>query len=245
VLLAAAIVETAVSCEPLSTPDLPAETKLEAPSEASYENLFPFHTVLCFGDSITYGITLQASALPPGSQSELTVVEGYVPKLWRRLQSKYGAGIALVNDAVPGEGSRAAAARIDREMETHAPDLVLLLEGIIDVNRDSPDFPEVRDNLREILRIVKEHDAVLVLGTYPRLDPSGFRAANPEHVPRLNELIRRLAVEEGILVADHEAAFQVLDGLGPDGLHPNEIGYEVMADTWLAAIEALAASTGN
>jgi lysophospholipase L1-like esterase len=31
-----------------------------------------------------------------------------------------------------------------------------------------------------------------------------------------------------------------LSGQGPDGLHPNNLGYEVMADTWLEAIEALA-----
>lgn len=243
-MLAAAIVVFDGSCEqpPLSGSALSAAPDVLVASEA--DAVFPFRKILCFGDSITYGVTLQ-SASSPAARDQLVLTEGYVPKLWRRLEAKYGSGIELVNAGLPGEGSRAAVARIGREMERASPDLVLLLEGVIDVDNDVPDFPLVRDDLREILGVVRSRDAVLLLGTYPLLDPDGFRATNPENVPRLNELIRRLAREEGLAVADHERAFRDFSGLSPDGLHPNDLGYEVMADTWLAAIESLEAATNG
>jgi len=240
-LLAAAMMVFGDSCErsPLLTGGIPI-----APAPATRDETpgidFPFQKFLCFGDSITYGVTLEAVALLPGSHADLTPVEGYVPKLWRGLQSKYGAEIQLVNAGVPGEGTLAGVTRIQREIQLHHPDVVLLLEGVIDVNNDAPSFPVVRDNLAEMLRQAQIQGALVVLGTYPLLNPGGFRASNPENVPRLNDLIRRLASEQGVIVADHERAFGNLGGQGPDGLHPNNIGYAVMADTWLAAIEELA-----
>jgi lysophospholipase L1-like esterase len=199
-----------------------------------------FRKILCFGDSITYGVTLEATGLPPGSRGDLALVEGYVPKLWRRLHSKYGAGFELTNAGVPGEGTLAGVARLGREMQQHDPDLVLLLEGVIDANNDTPRFSAVRDNLAEMVRQVRSRGGLVILGTYPLLNPSGFRVSNPENVSRLNALIRDLADEQRVVVADHEWASDDLSSQGPDGLHPNNLGYEVMADTWLGAIEALA-----
>jgi lysophospholipase L1-like esterase len=240
-ILAAAILLFGEACErsPMPTGALPIASEMAA-RDAPVRIDMPFHKILCFGDSITYGVTLHAIGLPAGSHSDLALVEGYVPKLWRGLQSKYGGEFTLVNAGVPGEGTLAGAARIRRELLLHEPDLVLLLEGVIDVNNDAPSFPVVRDNLADLLRQVRIQGAPVVLGTYPLLNPGGFRASNPENIAMLNELIRRLAGEQGVVIADHERAFGNLGGQGPDGLHPNNIGYEVMADTWLGAIETLA-----
>ena len=234
------------SCErsPLRADGLP-----NAPDRAAQDsttgNALPFRTILCFGDSITYGVTLEALGLPPGSRGDLTLAEGYVPKLWRRLQSKYGAELELVNAGVPGEGTLTGVARIGQELDRHHPDLVLLLEGVIDVNNDAPNFLAVRENLAEMVRQVRTRGRLAILGTYPLLNPSGFRASNPENVSRLNAMIRELAGDQGVFVADHERASENLGGQGPDGLHPNNIGYEVMADIWLTAIEALAELIGG
>jgi lysophospholipase L1-like esterase len=57
-------------------------------------------------------------------------------------------------------------------------------------------------------------------------------------------VIRQEAARLSVPVADHEKAAD-LNGQGPDGLHPNNLGYEGMANTWLAAIEALAETLGE
>ena len=201
----------------------------------------PFRRILCFGDSLTYGVTLEALSLPQGAQADLVLVEGYVPKLWRLLESKYGSGFELVNAGIPGERTIEGVERIRAEMRVHDPDLVLLLEGIVDINNSAPRFPVARENLVEMMTLVQREGRHVIIGTYPLLNPDGFRTTGAQFVPRLNDVIRQEANRLTVTIADHEEAVE-LSGQGPDGLHPNNLGYEGMADTWLAAIEELAAT---
>jgi len=184
-------------------------------------------------------VTLEALSLPPGAQADLTLVEGYVPKLWRLLESKYGSGFELINAGVPGETTTEGVERLRTELRVFAPDLVLLLEGIVDVNNSSPRFPVVRENLVDMMSLAKREGALVIIGTYPLLNPDGYRTTGAQNVPRLNDVIRQEANRLTVLIADHEEANE-LAGQGPDGLHPNNIGYDTMASSWLAAIEELA-----
>jgi lysophospholipase L1-like esterase len=204
----------------------------------------PFRKILCFGDSITFGVTLEALSLPAGAQSDLTLVEGYVPKLWRLLESKYGSGFDLINAGLPGERTTDGVERLRTELRVFDPDLVLILEGVVDVNTSSPRFPVVRENLVDMMGLAMREGALVIIGTYPLLNPDGFRTTGAENVPRLNDVIRQEANRLGVLVADHERANE-LAGQGPDGLHPNNLGYETMANTWLAAMEELAETLGG
>jgi lysophospholipase L1-like esterase len=232
------------STSPTDAPSLLPRVKSET-TPGSSQSLavdLPFRKILCFGDSITYGVTLEAlslEALPPGSQADLTLVEGYVPKLWRLLESKYGAGFDLINAGVPGETTVDGVERLRTELRVFQPELVLLLEGIVDVNNNSPRFPVVRENLIDMMGIVKREGKLVIIGTYPLLNPDGYRTTGAENVPRLNDVIRQEAARLGVRVADHEKAAE-LSGQGPDGLHLNNLGYDVMAGTWLSAMEALA-----
>jgi lysophospholipase L1-like esterase len=129
-------------------------------------------------------------------------------------------------------------------MSVHDPDVVLLLEGVVDINNSAPRFPVVRENLAEMMRLVQRDGRLVIIGTYPLLDPEGFRTSGAEFVPRLNDVIRQEANKQDVVVADHERATDS-SSQGPDGLHPNNIGYEALADTWLVAIEELAAKLGD
>ena len=87
----------------------------------------PFQKILCFGDSLTFGVTQRAPDIFSGASGELALVEGYVPKLWRRLEAKYGPGVELVNAGIPGETTTEGLDRIQDVVRTNDPDLVLLL----------------------------------------------------------------------------------------------------------------------
>jgi lysophospholipase L1-like esterase len=197
---------------------------------------FPFKKIVCFGDSITLGVTQST----PDGYGALATVEGYVPKLWRLLEEEYGTGIELVNAGIGGENTREAVDRIDFEIRTHEPDLILLLHGVVDVNNEFPRFPVVRSNLREMMRLSRLRGSEVVAGTYLRLNPDGFRIAGSIHIPRLNDVIRQEAKDMGVRIADHEERFLGdFSGVGPDGLHPNNRGYEIMAETWFEVIKEL------
>lgn len=197
---------------------------------------FPFKRILCFGDSLTYGTTSRVHGFMP----TLTAVEGYVPKLARLLSAEYGEGLQLINSGIGGETSSEGLERLSSELRQYDPDLVLLLEGIVDVNSEFPRFPLVRANLNEMMRRVLRSGKQVIIATYPPLNPEGFRIQGIENVPRLNNVIRQEAKELDVLIADHEKDWNGnMAGQGPDGLHPNDGGYEKMAETWLKSIKEL------
>jgi len=209
---------------------------------------FPFQRILCFGDSVTLGITQETIHGSEGMRPTLAGVEGYPAKLARRLEARYGTGIKIFVEAVGGENSREALDRIDTFIHRHQPDLVLILTGIVDVNVALPlvpRFPVVRESIAEMIRITQLRGAVPIAGTYPLVNPDGFRVGAIEHITRLNTVIRQEANAKSAAIADHEeASKRDFRGQGSDGLHPNNLGYEMMADTWMAKIEEVLATMG-
>jgi lysophospholipase L1-like esterase len=170
------------------------------------------------------------------------MVEGYVPKLRRRLVEEYGDGINLINSGIGGETSTEGVDRLGSEVRQIEPDLVLLLHGIVDVNNPLPRFPVVRANLNEMMRIVLRHDIPVIIATYPPLNPEGFRIQGIDNIARLNDVIRQEANQYDVPVADNWKDWGGnMSGQGPDGLHPNDTGYEKMADTWFLEIQELLA----
>lgn len=200
----------------------------------------PFRRILCFGDSLTYGTTSRIV----GGMPTLTAVEGYVPKLARLLSREYGEGLEVIPSGEGGENSTEGLDRLGGEIRLYQPDLVLLLHGIIDVNNELPRFPVVRSNLSDMMRVTIRHGSAIIIGTYPPLNPEGFRTQGLGNIARLNDVIRQEAKKQGVSVADHEKDWNGdLSMQGPDGLHPNENGYEQMAETWFQAIKDLVART--
>ena len=69
---------------------------LSSATGARLKEDIPFKRILCFGDSLTFGLTLKAGS-GSGGRSVLTFAEGYVPKLARLLTEKHGEGFELFN----------------------------------------------------------------------------------------------------------------------------------------------------
>ena len=229
------------------TDSSPASPDVEVPGESAValadsarrmdlpEN-FPIKKILCFGDSVTFGVTQQYSG-SGGIRPVLTTVEGYVPKLWRLLEERFGTGFELVNEGIGGENTREGLDRIDTMIRRHEPDLILILEGIVDVNNDVARFPVVRSNLAEMMRIGILRGKFVIIGTYLPVNPDGFRVFAVENITRLNDVIRQEGKRKNVPIADHEvAAPKRFRGVGSDGVHPNNLGYETMAQVWFESI---------
>ena len=193
--------------------------------------------VLCFGDSFTYGTTQRGL---PGFAT-LSFTEGYEPKLGRLLKRSSDDRFTLINAGIGGETTSAGLERLPGELRIHDPHLVLLWLGVVDINtNDKARFTLVRDNLVEMMHTIKSQGRQVIIGTYPAMNPEGFRALAPENIPRLNDIIRQEANHQQVPIAGHERAFGGdLTLIGPDGLHPNDNGYELIAETWFDIIKDL------
>ncbi len=220
------------------TVELPTSAELRLPLTLPIGGNVP-NRYLAFGDSITEG---------EGSSSG----QGYPPFLEDRLRAHFGAGEVLV-DAAPGSTSDEGALRITRALRSR-PAFTLILYGTNDwYDCDDPATCYTTDALAAMVQRVKAAGGLPVLATIIPVN-AGYDARVPpsrnEYVAEQNKLIRTLASQEDALLVDLEPAFYKAAGndlsqLFFDHVHPNDRGYEVMADEFFKALSAPASSTAN
>ena len=143
-------------------------------------------------------------------------------------------GKTVNNLAQQNQSSGGAAGQVGGVLVNQKPAAVLFQLGAVDLI-NGRGIDGIIGNLRSIIQQCKANKSVPVIAT---LQPMiGRHSAWASSTRELNRRIRNLASEEGARLADIEAAFG--DGSGlilPDGLHPNEEGNQVMAETFADAL---------
>lgn len=157
--------------------------------------------ILAFGDSLTYGY----GALPQ---------ESYPARLEQLI------GRTVINAGIPGELSEEGLKRLPELLERYHPALLLLCHGGNDILQKKD--PEIlRSNLEAMIRLARQQHIEVLLIAVPefaliRMEPNPLY----EKIARENKLI----FEPDILVdVLHDARFK------SDYIHPNAVGYDMMA----------------
>lgn len=194
-------------------------------------------TVLAFGDSITYGV---GDGSNPGDYVEAIDEAGKPRGYPKRLSAKISAGVE--NAGVPGERflwdgvSRAASLVIGSDVDT-----VIFMEGANDaVHRmEGRDY---RIGLQRLINVVRAEGKGMLLNTVT--PPAGSHASLAPYTTLYSSIVRDLAVINSLSVADVEQKFRStcpdLDSCQlynlPEGLHPNTLGYDAIAQVVLDAL---------
>lgn len=169
---------------------------------------------VALGDSITTGSFVNYS-------------ESYVP----RLSAAWGKTIH--NKGVAGTLSSYGANVIVSVLAQYNPKYIIIFYG---TNDDG--FYDVNwtiGNLRTIIRNAKANGTKAVIATLTPVFGQWAWRKSSEII--LNQRIRQLASQEGINCADLEAAFGWNAAyIGPDGLHPNSTGHQIIANTFFSAL---------
>lgn len=188
---------------------------------------------MAFGDSLTEGklSSLARRLLDAGPHS-------YPSQLQRLLDELYaGQAAPVINEGHGGERADESLPRYTEALSIHQPDAVLLMHGVNDLN--GPTMGRVRataDVIEELTKRARSAGVTPLVATLPPMGP-GPKAGCPECVEPLNELIRSMVAAKGAVLVDVYAAWGDRPGLmGADGIHPTEAGYQVIAETFLAAI---------
>lgn len=174
-------------------------------------------TLHAFGDSITEGFVA-------------TGLNGYAPRLAKRL------GWSLDNAAIRGTTINGQLAQVlKRDIGRDSVSVCLfgannrqLLGGGEIVQRD----------FRDALRVVLGHltkGRVYIGTTLPFGDE--FKLTHPDFQAEYTFIIRQEAVRAGAIIVESGAAIDPVLHL-PDGLHPNDIGHDAIADVFYRAILA-------
>jgi lysophospholipase L1-like esterase len=185
---------------------------------------------LGIGDSITAG---------DGSSD----YQGYKLKL-QNLLGPYFARAEVVLRGREGKASIEVAQVIRRTLRDADPAYALVLLGTNDWNdqtcqREGPSACYTIDALRTIVDGIKDWHSLPVLATITPVNPKYSTAARDAFYDQTNVGIRALAQQENIALADLNADFKAagnLSSLFDDDVHPNDAGYQVMAQGWFKAI---------
>ena len=205
--------------------------------------------IMPVGDSITYGAS-------PGGD----IPGGYRNKLYQSLSA---AGFAV--DYVGSQSSNPATTLPDSDHEGHPgwtisqidqnitgwlgtiadPDVILLHIGTNDfgIGYDTPNSINRLDALLTKMATLRPYAHIIVTNLMERNEPynSQIQAQfNPYVQARVNA---QAALGRRVSYLDMRSAVPIADM--PDSLHPNQTGYNLMADAWLPAIQAVIGPLGD
>ena len=172
--------------------------------------------VLAFGDSVTFGTGAAQGEDWPTRLGQSTG--------WR-----------VTNAGIPGDTAEAGQERIAALLEEYQPVLVIVEIGGNDFLRRRSQNA-VKDDLRRILRRIRQHGAQAVLVGVPELSLLSMVARRPSDAP----IYRELADEEKIpLIPDVFSDILAHPELCADQIHPNANGYQQMAQAMQARLKKL------
>lgn len=163
--------------------------------------------IICFGDSLTFGT---------GAGKGMD----YPSQLARMLRRP------VINQGIPGDTTSSALYRLNRDVLSHDPDIVLITLGGNDL-KNGVSKKSAFDNLKRIVESIQEHGAKVIIGglKIPDID-RGFADGYEE-----------LAKQTGATFIPN-----IYDGvmgnrqLMSDPIHPNDSGYRIIARRFYNAL---------
>ncbi len=166
--------------------------------------------IVCFGDSLTRGIGAGKGNDYPSRLAEMI-------------------GIEVINSGVSGNTTAHALARLEDDVLSYEPDVVLITLGGNDLKKRL-NVDTARANLVSIIQRIQAAGAMVVLG--------GIDI--PLYGKGYAQMYESIARQTGSVLIPNilEDLFGNPD-LMSDSIHPNDRGYEIMAGYFYAALDGL------
>lgn len=202
---------------------------------------------LAFGDSMTLGeVTAPVASSTSGQRFgafalQIVPSAAYPRQLQLELAARYTAqSITVVNSGVSGERATAGATRFRDVLASTNPGAVLLLEGANDLTTfGTSGISDASGAISDMAGRARGRGAKVFIATLP---PSG---SGPHGIPTstllaYNGRLASIASGQGAVLVDLYSAMTIDADtyIGPDGLHPNELGYQKIADLFFNAIRS-------
>jgi lysophospholipase L1-like esterase len=183
-----------------------------------------------YGDSITAG---EGSSDGQGYALRLQNLLG--PHFGRAEVRKFGRS---------GTNSADGASRIRTWLRTYQAAYVLILYGTNDwhdqtCQNKGPAACFTIESLGKMLDAAEEFDTLPVLATILPVNPAMAPEGRQKWIDDMNVAIKALAQSRRVALADLNAEMRAapsLAGLFSDDVHPNDAGYQVLAQGWFKAI---------
>jgi lysophospholipase L1-like esterase len=195
---------------------------------------------MAFGDSLTNG-EVQLNPFRTAVERD----KSYPTVLAQMLTGRYTTqSITMFNEGASGESSETGAARIGRALSSDNPDVLLLLQGILDLGNGPSYIDRITITLRSDINMARNRGVreIFLSTLLPQKEPlPGFPANNHAmpYIAQANDAIRALAAQENVYLVDSFVALTVdtAGNIGGDGLHPTPQGYVALAQAFFDSIK--------
>ena len=178
-----------------------------------------------------------AAALLAGPIEVTDARESYIEKFRLKLIDKYEqTSVSVINCGIAGDNIIGMHARLSRDVISHQPDLVLI-NGSLNWGPEMGNSSDYYFELKQVVQEIKtgtEADIILIT---PNMDMTEGWFDGVSKLPERVEVIRQLAAEEEVSLADTYAIWEEykrqgypLEALLANGInHPSVTGHEVYA----------------
>jgi len=164
--------------------------------------------IICFGDSLTFGTGAPRDKSYPAQLAEMI-------------------GQPVINSGIPGDTTDRALRRLERDVLSKSPRIVLITLGGNDL-KNGVNKKTAFKNLKDIVDTIQASGALVVFG--------GIRLLFWDR--GYEEEYKKLAAETGaLLVPDILGGLMGHEELMHDTIHPNGAGYKIMAQKFYTRIE--------
>jgi lysophospholipase L1-like esterase len=171
-------------------------------------------------------------------QKRIVFMGDSITEFWSTVDSEYFSGKPYLNRGISGQTTPQMLLRFRADVIALKPTAVVILAGINDIagNTGPMTIEMIRDNIFSMIELAKaNHIKVILCSVLPAYDFPWKPNQEPiAKIKALNEILHNYAVANNIVYVDYYSAMvDERKGLkadySNDGVHPNKIGYQVMA----------------
>ncbi|MGO4816852.1 SGNH/GDSL hydrolase family protein [Flavobacterium sp. W22_SRS_FP1] len=161
-----------------------------------------------------------------------------ITEFWSREAPEYFQTHNYINRGISGQTTPQMLVRFRADVIALKPSVVVILAGINDIagNTGPATLDMITNNIFSMIDLAKVHNIKVILcSVLPAFDfPWRPNQKPADKIIALNILLKEYAIENAIPFVDyHSAMTNDQNGLrktfSADGVHPNKVGYEIMA----------------
>jgi len=173
-------------------------------------------TLVCLGDSLTAGY----GATKPFKEDKSKSYPAY-------LQKK--ANISVINAGVSGDTTAQALTRVDSDVLSENPEILIILLGANDFLQNIP-IPTTQNNLQNIINKFNNKNIKIYLAKFYTDAMAASMLVPSDTITQYNNMFTTLEESSSNIILIEDIWTGVWRVHMSDPIHPNAKGYEIMAD---------------
>lgn len=183
--------------------------------------------------------------LPDPGEKRIVFMGNSITEGWSQHHPEFFIDKPYINRGIGGQTTPQMLIRFRQDVIDLKPTIVVILAGTNDIagNTGPMTLEMIRNNIISMSEIAQANGInVIISSVLPAFDYTWKPGLNPDKkIPVLNDMLKQYAESKGFVYIDYFASMvDERNGLkkeyGSDGVHPNELGYKIMAPLAEAAI---------